>query len=88
MVNNWDTQLIDHVVREVIRRLMDRGVAVAEESESASDKEIVMKDKVITLATLEGRLGGIRRVVVGRRAVVTPAVRDELNDRRVELLRR
>jgi hypothetical protein len=40
---------------------------------------------VVTLATLAGRLDGVRKVVVSRGAVVTPAVYDELYRRNVTL---
>jgi hypothetical protein len=47
--------------------------------------ELVVNAKVVTLAELPDRLEGIRRVVVARGAIVTPAVRDELIRRRVTL---
>jgi hypothetical protein len=44
-------------------------------------------ERLITLATLEGRLRGIRRVAVGRSAVVTPSVRDVLGRQDIALVR-
>lgn len=46
-----------------------------------------LPERLITLATLEGRLRGVRRVVVGRSAVVTPSVRDVLRRQDIELAR-
>jgi len=45
----------------------------------------VVACRVVTLSELEGRLSGVRRVVVPAGAVVTPAVRDELLRRGVDL---
>ena len=80
-----DPQLIDQIVREVIRRLTDREIAVTDATEN---KDLIVDESVISLATLKGRLGGIRRVVIEERAVITPAARDELNDQGIELQRR
>ena len=80
-----DPQLIDQIVREVIRRLTDRDIAVTDATEN---KDLIVDESVISMATLEGRLGGIRRVVIEERAVITPAARDELNDQGIELQRR
>ncbi len=46
-----------------------------------------LAERVITLATLEGRLRGVRRVAVGRSAVVTPSVRDVLGRQGIALVR-
>ncbi|MBL9081025.1 MAG: hypothetical protein JNK76_04425, partial [Planctomycetales bacterium] len=44
--------------------------------------------QVVTLAEIDGRLGDKRRLVVGPKAVVTPAVRDVLRQRNIVLERR
>jgi len=43
--------------------------------------------KVITLQSLEGRLAGIAEIKVEPRAIVTPAVNDELRKRSIRLIR-
>ncbi len=48
--------------------------------------QLVVLSQVVTMAELEGRLGGIRRVTVPPQAVVTPSVRDELRRRNVSLV--
>jgi len=48
---------------------------------STRDGELVLSDRVITLAQVSDRLEGIRRVVVPMGAVVTPAVRDLLQEK-------
>lgn len=50
--------------------------------------ELALAERVISQRLVAGRLEGVRRVVVGPRAVVTPLVRDELKRRRIELVRR
>jgi hypothetical protein len=49
---------------------------------------MTVTDRVVALSAIEGRLDGVRRVVVDRRAVVTPAARDALKEKGVELTRR
>lgn len=43
------------------------------------------QDRLLTLATLEGKLEGLRRLVVHRKAIVTPALKEELARRGIEL---
>jgi hypothetical protein len=73
---------IEWIVAEVVRRLAAAGVAA--DSPPKTDLKII--DRVVTLRTIEKQLAGVRRVVVPMRAVVTPAVRDELKARKVELV--
>ena len=83
----FDAEFIERIVQEVIRRLVQRGMVVGGAS-SSSETELALSDKVVTLATLNGRLAGVKRLVVGGRSIITPAVKDELNDRSIELVRR
>ena len=73
---------LEWIVQEVIRRLQRTGDAAP-----AAGGELWLSDRVVTLAALKDRLTNVRRVVVTQRAVVTPAARDELNDRQIELIR-
>jgi hypothetical protein len=50
-----------------------------------SNGELVVLRQVVTMSELEGRLEGVRRLVVPPQAVVTPSVRDELHRRNVTL---
>ncbi len=52
---------------------------------SAPADALVLTDRVVTLAQLDGRAPTVRRLVVPEGAVVTPAVRDELRRRRMAL---
>lgn len=74
MNNVWD---MDAIVREVLRRLGALPDPAAP-APPAAPGDLVLAEPVVTLATLRDRLAGIQRVVVSPRAVVTPAVRDEL----------
>jgi hypothetical protein len=76
---------IDRIVAEVVRRLRaimansSTPVSAAREATSSLN----LSDNVITLQTLRGRLEGITTVIVSERAIVTPAVKDELRDRKI-----
>ncbi len=82
----YDTELFERVVREVIRRLTQQGHTTSQVA--AAGGELILSERVVSLATLSGRLENIRKVVVAQRAIVTPSVRDELRQRSIELLRR
>ncbi|MBU4271872.1 MAG: hypothetical protein KKA28_08435, partial [Planctomycetes bacterium] len=92
---------IDRVVREVLAELgaaPDGDTKKREEGRekrekqglgtsvpSAADGELAVTSRVVSINELSGRLDSVRRVVVSRRAVVTPAVRDELLRRGIAL---
>ncbi len=59
-------------------------VAAAPETPVASG-DLVVRDRVVTLAGVGERLETARRLVVPPRAVVTPALRDELRRRKIVL---
>lgn len=52
---------------------------------SRGNGELVLRCRVVALPEVEGQLDAVRRLVVPRRAVVTPAVRDELLRRNIAL---
>jgi hypothetical protein len=87
VTSNLDPDLFERIVQEVVRRLLQRGVTVERPTEAKSSNELRIDAKVVALASLEGKLNGIGRVIVARRAVVTPAVKDALKDREIELIR-
>lgn len=85
----WD---IDAIVHEVVRRLRADTAAVIDRADGPSTppsthatNELVIDQRLVTLATIERRLKGITRMVVLPCAVVTPAVRDELNRLGIQL---
>ena len=50
------------------------------------DGALAVPGPVVTMAELEGRLEGIRRLVVRPQAVVTPSLRDELQKKNITLV--
>ena len=69
---------IDWIVAEVIRRL--------ELVDTTTNCDLRIAERVVTLRTIEKQLSGVKRVVVPQRSVVTPAVKDELRARKIELV--
>jgi hypothetical protein len=81
---------IQRIVAEVVRRLtaMQSSTPPAHNQAQATDKTTIqIEDKLITLASLRGRLQHAQTLSVPPRALVTPAVRDELKQRGVRLVR-
>jgi len=78
-------QQIEWIVMEVLRRLGVTGNGNGQ-PRTPSGSELRLSDTVITLRSIEGRLSGVTKVTVSLRAVVTPAVKDELKQRKVELI--
>jgi len=76
-------QQVETIVLEVLRRL-----GLVESSSQNTGSELSLADHVVTMRSVEGRLTGINRLTVDPRAVVTPAVKDELKQRHIELVRR
>ena len=79
----YTEQDVERIVLEVIRRL---GLVDAPPASAAA--ELAITERVVTTREIEGKLAGVSRLVVLGRAIVTPAVRDELRDRNIELVRR
>lgn len=97
---NYDAAEIDRIVREVLARLgvaetpapqppgrpKSNGQAAPGAASAATDPgRCVVTERVVSLATLEGKLQGASVVAVRRGAVITPAVRDELRSRKIRL---
>jgi hypothetical protein len=85
----YSEQEVERIVVEVIRRLgiLRAGSHEVESKASGSNGELVIRENVVTLRLVEGRLAGVGRLVVAPRAVVTPIVKDELKQRQIELVR-
>ena len=74
---------IERIVQEVVRRLLSLGMQVTANPQST----LTIDERVVSLATLQGKLEGIQQLQVEPKAVVTPSVRDELRQRKIELVR-
>jgi hypothetical protein len=80
----FSEEQVEWIVAEVMRRL---GVAGgARGSSRPGGEDLVLAERVVTMRVVEGRLTNVSRVVIGPQAVVTPAVRDELRAKNVELV--
>jgi hypothetical protein len=73
---------VERIVLEVIRRLEMLGPSTA-----SPGTDLAISERIVTMRLIEGRLSGVSRLIVGPRTVITPAVRDELNERHIELVR-
>jgi hypothetical protein len=78
---NISDQQLEWIVQEVIRRLR------ALDGQPPAGGELRLSERLVTLATLRGRLSNVGRLIVPPRAIVTHAVRDELKQRQIELVR-
>src|SRR4051812_22339888 len=75
---------IERVVRAVLDRLNAGTPGPAPSSpQPAPGHTLTVSDRVVTLATLSGRLEGVVQLVVPARAIVTPAVRDRLRELKI-----
>ena len=85
----FDVEFVEYIVREVIRRLKADGQFTASGSAqpAAAARELHLTDRVITLASLQGKLDGVTEITTPRNAVITPAVRDELTSRKIRVVR-
>ena len=72
---------IEYIIREVVRRLLAMG------NEPSRDDSVTVKltERLVTMATLDGRLANTKRLIVAKRAIVTPLVKDELRSRKITL---
>jgi hypothetical protein len=74
---------VERIVRQVLAELGSGRRSVSTNGESPG--ELVLISKVVSLADVEGRLGGVSRVVVAPGAVFTPAARDLLRKHNVAI---
>lgn len=81
-----DPDQLEWIVREVVRRLQQSATAAATAGPPAG-AVCTIEARVVATAQLEGKLDGVSKVCVDQRAVVTPAARDLLKERNIELLR-
>jgi len=72
---------VETIIREVIRRLL----AMGNEPSRDDGGTVKLSERLVTMATLDGRLANIKRLIVAKKAVVTPLVKDELRKRKIEL---
>jgi hypothetical protein len=84
---------IDRIVREVVRRLQALNeptsplASPVELRPSTNIHALHLGDRVVTMALVAERLSDIQQLVISHKAIVTPAVRDELCARQITLVR-
>lgn len=67
---------VERIVSEVLDRL---------QAKTPSLRELTLASRVVTLAEVKGKLEGIKQLVVPAKAVITPAVRDLLRQKRIDI---
>ena len=83
-----DAAFFERVVNEVMKRLREmNGTGGAAEQRTCFTNSLTIDERVVTLASVQGRLENVESLVVGNNAIVTPSVRDELRDRDITLVR-
>lgn len=85
---------VEAIVREVLARLAGATSQVEAQIEATvktppttGERSLLLTERVVTTRLLEGRLAGVETVTVAPRAVVTPAARDLLCERKIVLRR-
>ncbi|QDU56785.1 hypothetical protein [Aeoliella mucimassa] len=79
---------LEWIVSEVVRRLRAAGYGDnASPAAASATTTLAITDRLVTLATLEGKLQGVAAVQVGYKAIVTPAVVDHLKEKQITLVR-
>jgi hypothetical protein len=83
----YDARLIDEIVREVLARLTvasaTKPAAPASQAAAVAARTLCLTEPVVSVATLHDRLEGMNSVVLPRKAVLTPAARDLLKERKM-----
>lgn len=85
--SRFDPEFVEFVVREVMRRLASGHAVQPSAGTPTGNRELNITERLITMATVRDRLDGVTAVSISRRAIVTPAVRDELNQRQIQVKR-
>ena len=82
---------IERIVREVLAEMANVAASAAAgqiNKRTSAGNELVLENKVVSVAELADRLSGVTRVVVPRGAIFTPAARDELRKRNIAIASR
>ena len=83
---NHTTRDIDWIVKEVVRRLTNLQTATESHTDVAAEATSLRR-RVITVESLPDRRSSAKRIVIPSTAIVTPAAKDEIRDRGLELVR-
>ena len=73
---------IERIVREVLAEVLSRSET---KNPASPTGELVVTEKVVSAKEIERRLDGVTRLVVVRGAIITPAARDLLKERKISI---
>jgi hypothetical protein len=73
---------VERIVREVLTEVLSKR---GSQNASAGTAELVVTEKVVCAKEIERRLEGVKRLVVVRGAIITPAARDLLKERKISI---
>lgn len=73
---------IERIVREVLAEMSARA---ATSRPAESGLELIVTEKVVSAKEIEYKLDGVTRLVVTRGAIITPAARDLLRERKIAI---
>lgn len=79
---------VDEIVRQVLAQLASRGTrgsATLSTENQTNKHELRIDARVVSLAELEGRLAGVRQISVCKQAIITPAARDLLREKKIQV---
>ncbi|MFN9913214.1 MAG: hypothetical protein ACK53L_11550, partial [Pirellulaceae bacterium] len=80
-------QEIEQIVRRVLGQLLaEAGGSSVSDTPTGRPGELVVSDRLVSLASLPKDLSGVQRLSVDPRAVVTPAARDRLRQANITLI--
>ena len=88
------TAEIDRIVREVLAELTTASTPAPVPPKSpeppptiqSNNHELVLASRLVTMNEVAGRLAGVRRLVVRPGAVITPAVKEEIGKRNIQVI--
>ncbi len=95
-IQQHDPKIVETIVREVLLRLKSdlsfenpvssKPIRHTSTDETNGNHSVCLTDKVVTLESLRGKLSDTKQVRVQSSAIVTPAVKDELRQLKIELI--
>lgn len=74
---------IQAIVGEVVRRIQSLCIT---QHAAVPANQLELTDRLVTLASIKGKLHNIEQVVVPAKAIISPAVHDELKQRKIQLV--
>jgi hypothetical protein len=73
---------VERIVREVLAEVLSK---CGSQNNNTGTDELMVTEKIVSAKEIERRLEGIMRLVVIRGAIITPAARDLLKERKISI---